>query len=340
MNLTMQDKRIRFAIAALACLLLPTTRVARAAEADAPSLIIVLGAAGEPEYGDLFAQWAGKWEQTAKQAGVRTVLVGKGEAGDKTDRQRLEEALAAEPRTGLGELWLVLIGHGTYDGKTARFNLRGPDFSAEELNGWLKPIERSTAILNTASSSGPFVPQLSGPRRVVIAATKSGQEVNFARFGGYLAEAIGAAGSDIDKDGQTSLLEAWLSAARATADFYKQDGRLATEHSLLDDNGDQKGTPAEWFQGVRATKQPAGGAAADGARAQQFCLAPSARERSLPPELRTRRNELELAIVALRQRKSQLSEDDYYAALEPLLVELAELYARAEAGAKKGAKGE
>ena len=29
-------------------------------------------------------------------------------------------------------LWLVLIGHGTFDGKTARFGLRGPDVTPAE----------------------------------------------------------------------------------------------------------------------------------------------------------------------------------------------------------------
>jgi len=33
-------------------------------------------------------------------------------------------------------------------------------------------------------------------------------EQNYSRFGGFLAEAIGGSEADLDKDGQTSLLEA------------------------------------------------------------------------------------------------------------------------------------
>ena len=43
-------------------------------------------------------------------------------------------------------------------------------------------------MINCASASGPFINRLSGPNRVVIVATKSGFEMNFSRFGEYLAE--------------------------------------------------------------------------------------------------------------------------------------------------------
>jgi hypothetical protein len=149
--------------------------------------------------------------------------------------------------------------------------------------------------------------------------------VNYARFGQYMAEAIGNANADLDKDGQTSLLEAFLSASRQVAEFYATAGRIATEHALLDDNGDGLGTPADWFQGVRAVKRARDGAAADGVRARQFCLVRSREELRLPPELRARRAELEQAIAKLRDQKGKLNEDEYYRQLEPLLVEFARI---------------
>ena len=87
----------------------------------------------------------------------------------------------------------------------------------------------------------------------MITATRSGFEQNFSHLGGYLAAAIGKLEADFDKDGQTSLLEAWLAAARHTADFYKNENRLATEHTILDDNGDSKGTPTDWYRGLLVT---------------------------------------------------------------------------------------
>jgi hypothetical protein len=168
---------------------------------------------------------------------------------------------------------------------------------------------------------------LSGPGRVVVVATKSGNEKNFARFGDYFSTAIGDSAADLDKDGQTSLLEAFLRAARQVDEFYAQQARLATEHALLDDNGDALGTPAAWFQGVRATRSAKDGAAPDGAAAQGWCLVPGDEERQLSPAARHRRDELERTIAEVRKKKATLGEDEYYAQLEPLLIELARLYA-------------
>ena len=167
---------------------------------------------------------------------------------------------------------------------------------------------------------------LAAPDRVVITATKNGSENNYARFGGYLSQAIGDPAADIDKDGETSLLEAWLTAARKTADFYKDEGRIATEHSLLDDNGDGLGTPPDWFSGVRSVKKAKDGATPDGLRAAQIHLVHSAAERALTAEQRTERDTLERDLAALRERKSRMKEDDYYREIEALLIKLARIY--------------
>jgi hypothetical protein len=221
---------------------------------------------------------------------------------------------------------VVLIGHGTFDGREAKFNLRGPDVSAVELAGWLDGVARPTVVINCASSSGPFINALSKPDRVIVTATRSGDEQNFARFGSHLAEAIADPTADLDKDDQISLLEAFLMASARVAEFYTTEARLATEHALLDDNGDELGTPADWFRGVRASKRAAEGAEPDGLRAHQLHLIPSDRERGMPAEIRARRDELEVELAQLRDRKEELSEDAYFGQLEPLLVELAFLY--------------
>ena len=163
---------------------------------------------------------------------------------------------------------------------------------------------------------------------MIIAATRSGYEQNSTRFGRFISEAIADPQADLDKDGQTSLLEAFLMATRRVAEFYETEGRLATEHALLDDNGDGLGTPADWFRGIRAVKKAKEGASADGLRAHQFHLIRSAQEQMLSSELRAKRDELELAIARLRDAKSQMKEDDYYQQLEKLAIEVARLYER------------
>jgi hypothetical protein len=293
---------------------------------DKSTLLVVVGAPGEEEYGKNFEQWAKLWEKAGHEAGAKQIVVGLDKSNEPSDLTRVQRVLQEEPKESPNELWLVLIGHGTFDGKEAKFNLRGPDLSAAELAAGLQPFRRPVAVINCASSSGPFINKLSGPGRVVIAATRSGFEQNYARFGQYIAEAVTDPKADLDKDGQTSLLEAFLMASRRVAEFYDTEGRLATEHALLDDNGDGLGTPADWFRGIRAVKKAKDGATLDGLRAHQFHLVRGEQEQKMPPTVRAKRDELELSIAQLRETKAQMTEEEYYRRLEPLLVELAKLY--------------
>ena len=290
------------------------------------SLVLVVGAAGEPEYGEQFSAWAELWKQAAAKGGLPAVVVGQDTNHPETDRARLLGVLTNEVAGSAGELWLVFLGHGTFDGRLAKFNLRGPDVSAEELAAVLKPCQRPLAVIDGSSASGPFINALSAPGRVIVTATRSGSEANVTRFGGYLAKAIADPAADLDKDGQTSLLEAFLFASRQTAQFYQEAGRLATEHALLDDNGDGLGTPADWFRGVRAVKTAANGKSVDGVRAHQLHLVRSDAEREFSPDARARRNDLEKQLSDLRLRKASLAEAEYYRQMESLLLELAKIY--------------
>lgn len=180
--------------------------------------------------------------------------------------------------------------------------------------------------LTAQSASGPFINQLAAPNRIIVTATKSGSQYNFARFGQYFCEAIADPAIDLDKDQQTSLLESFLAASARTQEFYAQENRLATELALIDDNGDGKGTPADWFQGVRAVEKPKDGEA-DGLAANQIFLFRRGSEAELKAEQAQRRNELERRLEELRGRKQSLGEDAYYERLETIMVELAEIYA-------------
>jgi hypothetical protein len=303
------------------------THAAEGAErAERPTLIIAVGAPGEDEFGTGFSQWATQLEQYAEPGKVNTVVIGLKGSEAVPGREKLQLALANEPKEGSAELWLVLIGHGTFDGKEAKFNLRGVDISATELQGWLQPFQRPVAVINTTAASSPFLNKLSATNRVLITATRSGGEINFTRFGKFFCQSVGSLEADLDKDGQTSLLEAFLMAARQAKEWYDSEGRLLTEHPLLDDNGDGMGTPPDWFRGIRATKTARGGAALDGLRAHQFHLIRSEFEAKLSPEVRARRDQIELNIARLRDQKSTLKEDEYYQQLETLLLEIARLY--------------
>lgn len=254
---------------------------------------------------------------------------GEGKA-EVSDYDQLKAAIHDAESDRVGELWIVLIGHGTFDRRTARFNLKGPDVSVTELAEWLKPVQRPTAVINCFAASGSFLPVLSAPNRIVITSTKGGTEVNYSRFGDYLSQAINDPAADLDKDRQTSLWEAFLMASHRTVEYYETDGRIVTEHALLDDNGDHQGVRADQFRGLTPLAKPTDGHPLDGRRAHQWRLVPNETDAKLPPEVRAKRNELELAIDQLRDRKDQLPRNEYLAQLERLLVALAELNEKLE----------
>jgi hypothetical protein len=309
--------------------------------ADRPCVVIVVGAPGTPEYASEFRAWSDQWKAAATRGGAEPILIGTSDQpASPSDRDRLQAILAERSAPANEPLWIVLLGHGTFDSKEAKFNLRGPDLSDQELAKWLEPVKRPAILIDATSASAPFLGRLSGPNRIVITATRSGSEVNFARFGHYISEAITDPGADLDKDGQTSLLEAYLSASHRVEDYYRTRSQLASEHPLLDDNGDKLGTPPDWFRGVRATRRAKDGAPPDGLRAHQVHLIPSDRERKIPIEARRRRDELELATAALRDQKGKLGEDEYYRRLETIMIELGRLYRSSRPGYPKDqAKG-
>ena len=277
-------------------------------------VVIVRGADGEEEYGKKFTTQVEAWKAACAKGEVPVEVI----AGAETTA-KLEKRLASSKADR--SLWLVLIGHGTFDGREVMFNAEGPDFDAKQLAGWLAPLKQEIAVIHTASSSGGFVRPLSGKGRIVITSTKSPDEVFYARFGEFFAEAIGGLlEADLDQDKQVSLLEAFRHASKSVAMFYENDERLATEHALLEDNGDGVPTRRE------ALEAPPADAKLDGERAGQLVLVLSDEEKKLTDEQRTKRDALEAQIKKLRGQQAALGDEAYYAQLEKLLHELAAVY--------------
>ena len=310
----------------LSCLTTFAQPPALASEPAKQHLIVIVGAPGTEEYRTRFDSWATRWQVAAEHAGSDCTLIG-ADAGSKTDLENLKAATDASISVETAEpLWIVFIGHGTFDGRTASLNLNGPDVSAETMAELLRPAKRPLAFIACSSCSAPFLNALSGPNRIVITATKDGNQIQYSRFGDALSLAISGLDADINRDGQTSLLEAWLFASRRTAEFYTTEGRLATEHALLDDNGDGKGTRAEAWEADRPKANIENTDQLDGANAARWYLVPSEEERRFTPEQRQTRDHLEQQLEELRQRRDSFSETEYLVQLEKLLVPLARLY--------------
>ena len=216
--------------------------------------------------------------------------------------------------TGSDTLLLVLLGHGTYDGIDAKFNLVGPDLNAPEWKDVLDGVAGRLVIVNTTESSFPFLEQLSARGRVVITATDSAAQRFATVFPEYFIRSLVDGSSDFDKNGRVSILEAFNAASAAVKQHYEQRGQLSTERPLIDDDGD-------------GTGREAGAPGADGTLAGTVYLDPEpGAQRSGNAEvaaLERQRLLLEARLQALRERKSSMADAEYQAELEKILVELA-----------------
>ena len=104
-----------------------------AAAAVRQHLILIIGAPGSDEYKEVFQTWATRWQDAAKSADADCTVIGNTEA-TSNDLEKLALAVSETAAVETTEpLWIVFIGHGTFDGRTASLNLNGPDVSAEKL---------------------------------------------------------------------------------------------------------------------------------------------------------------------------------------------------------------
>lgn len=224
---------------------------APAAAAEDRYAVIMAGATGGQAYAQQYSQWAESLstvlvERMKLDAHHVTVL-------SETTRPDAV-ANAANVRRVLGEmrqalsrddlLFIVLIGHGTFDGIDAKFNLVGPDLESAEWSALLKPIAGRIVVVNTTSGSFPFLERLAGARRIVITATDSAAQRFDTVFPRYFVAAFSDEAADIDKNGRISIWEAFAAASAGVRRHYQQRGQLTTERALLDDNADGVGNDA------------------------------------------------------------------------------------------------
>lgn len=303
-----------------------------AAAAQAPGngtyAVVISGLGGEPAYGKLIDQWGKDLSSVLRKNAVSEdrvfwLAANKEMEGVYAESRREEivklmEELAAR-LTAEDTLVLFLIGHGSYDDYDYRFNLPGPDLTASQLSDLLGDIRAGKqVVVNMTSSSGASLEPLQRKGRVVITATSAGRERNFSVFARYFTEALDDPAADTNKNRELSVLEAFQYASHEVARYYKELTRLATEHALLEDQGDGEGvreaTP-ENGQGLLASSIPlvdlGGRTAADDD--------PQARA------LRAKKRKIEEAIEQLKYRKASLTSKQYFERLEKLLIDLAKV---------------
>lgn len=293
--------------------------------------LIITGAAASPEIRQRFRSWSQDLYNTLAEyygyqsAHIRLLLDDGENVGPLTDKvrgsSRVEDVraavneLAAEAGDG-DQVTVFLIGHGSATFGDAKFNNVGPDMTGSDFANMLTALEaQDLVIINTASSSFEFSRDLSALGRVVVSATRSPAERYDPRFGGYLIEAMQGHRADLDRNGMVSVLEVFNYASGQVAEWYREQGRLATEHAVLDDNGDGM-----------FSREP-GPAQGDGLLAEIAYLdvvrADEEKTSSEALALRSQMQTLEREVFILRNQKNDYLEQDYWSRLEALLVELA-----------------
>lgn len=296
---------------------------ASTASAQERYALIVSGATGGEEYSRQYLQWTTELTTTLGQRlefdpARITVL---SETG-KPD----SAATAANVRRAIGSmrgrmtkddlLFVLLIGHGTFDGTDAKFNLVGPDMESAEWAAVLDTVPARVVLVNSTAASFPFLERLAAPRRVVITATDSAAQRFDTVFPDYFVTAFSDDSADLDKNGRISIWEAFASASAGVRRHYQQRGQLSTEQALLDDNGDGIGSEAA---------KPGD----DGSQASRLYLDES-RPGAAPTDdvllkLLQRRATLESEAEDLKIRRTFMPRAEYAAEFERLMIEIAKV---------------
>jgi hypothetical protein len=280
-------------------------------------LLVVVGVGGDEDHVKSFNKYALAIMDAAKKHGMPDAnITYLGENPDQSGgrmkaratRENVSKAftdLAAQAKAN-DDLFVVLIGHGSFDGKTAAFNLPGPDLTADDYGTLLKKFPTQKIVfVNTASSSGAFVQALAGPARTIVTATRTGGERNETRFAQYFVEAFDTDSADRDRNGRVSVQEAFDYAAQKVKAVYEQEGHILTEHATLDDSAQGKLASAQFLAPERSRTVAA---------------------QSLDPAYRTlleQRDALERQVADLRLRKDSMDAKQYDEQLEKLVTDLA-----------------
>lgn len=271
--------------------------------------VIVEGLGGESQYAEQFR------EQAEIVKGASTPLTAGGEIrlfrGEGATRQAIQAYFRTLSRAVKRDdrVAVYLIGHGSFDGQEFKFNIPGPDLSGEDIKRLLDSLPTENQLLvSTGSASGSLAGLLQKESRIVITATRTGNERNATRFGGDFALAFKDPTADTDKSGSISAQEAFDFAARRVEDFFKRETRIASEHPRLEGNRAARFTVAQLGTATPVIV-------------------------SLSPErqrLAEQRETINGRIEELRLSREQMEETVYLGELEKLLLELATVEAAIE----------
>ena len=295
------------------------------AAAETRWAVVISGASGGEKYAEQMRGWREGLRSAMvdrygfKAEHVRLLVDESASTGEKGSADNVRKVFTEIKKAGTKDdfVLVILLGHGTYDGDVAKFNLVGPDLTAKDWTDMLAGMPGRLALVNTTEASFPFLESLTAKGRVVITATDSAAQKYATVFPEYFVKAIREASTDLDKNGRTSLFEVFAAASAAVKQHYEQNGQLATERAVLDDNGDGKGREA-------TAEGPDGGVAR-----MSYLDAESAAESASPEiaALAKRRRTLEMQAEEHKQLKGVMPDGEWNATFEKLMIELAQVSA-------------
>ena len=272
-------------------------------------ILVITGVPGDEDHAKKFAKWASSFVDAAKKKDAvpdaNITLLTEAHA----TKEAVEKAfgdIAARAKAN-DTIFILLIGHGSFDGRVASFNIPRADLTATD---YAKLLSRFTTqhvvFVNTASASGAFLQPLAAPGRVIVTATKTGGERNETDFPEYFVAAYNDDAADLDRNGHISVREAFDYAAAKVKQAFQQKGYMLTEHATLEDGG----------EGQLAASVFLGTGRADAALNVDLSD-PAAKA------LVEERDTIEKDIAALRLMKPSMDAAAYDAKMEKLLTDLA-----------------
>lgn len=285
--------------------------------------IVISGASGGPDYAKQLATWrqaiqaalTSRFGYPAAQV-LQLVDETARDAGTPATSENVRKTFAGlQGKVGKDDsVLIVLLGHGTYDGQQAKFNLVGPDLTAAEWATMLNALPGRLVVVNTTESSAPFLEALAARGRVVITATETPAQKYATVFPEYFVKALADTETDLDKNGRTSIWELFASSSSGVARHYTERAQLTTERAVLSDTGDRTGVQASAAPGAQGTV------------ARSFYLDRDPTAESADPAVRglvDRRRALETEAQALIQKKNDMDPAAWAAEFERLMIELA-----------------
>jgi hypothetical protein len=287
--------------------MLVATNIGTAA-AQTSRILVVTGTPGDAEHAQKFGGWAKTFIDAAKTKDAvpdaNIVYLADKQATKAAIEKTLGDFATASRPTDT--VIVLLIGHGSFDGSVAAFNVMGPDPTPADFAKLLGNFRSKVVFIDTSSSSGAFLPAVTAPGRIVVTATKTGGERNETEFGQYFTAAFGDEAADRDRNGHVSIQEAFDYAKTKVADAFKQKGLILTEHAVLDDGA----------EGRIASSAYLGIGRADAALAADLS---DPAMKALVDE----RADIQRQIEALQLQKASMDAAKYDAAMETLLTDLA-----------------